>query len=113
MSVNKISRLFNKQVTKEIFEHLRNLMLCAFLLAIGSATSSQPDKLITGTPIEHTAGILIIVVAIMLMILNLGDGIRMIWRLKFHLILSLLLVLTYILIAARIVMLAWDFRIGY
>jgi hypothetical protein len=67
----------------------------------------------TGTPIEHTAGILIIVIAITLMILNLGDGIRMVWRLKFHLILSLLLVLTYILIAARIVMLAWDFRIGY
>lgn len=51
-----------------------------------------------------------IVVSSLLMVLNVSDGIRRLAKLRYHLVLQLLLILIYVLVAARVVEIVWGFR---
>lgn len=99
--------LLSEGTIKAIFDHIRNLLTCSFLLVLGLFTHKkeelQSDSL-------NYAGILFIVIAASLIILNLIDGIRKLKKLEHHYLLISLLVVLYVVVSFRLVVIAIDFR---
>ncbi|NRA19377.1 MAG: hypothetical protein HRU05_02755 [Oceanospirillaceae bacterium] len=96
---------------KGVFDHLRNFLMASFLLAVGTDQFRDHTRLLFDVvPIKYT-GLAVMVFAIMLILLNLYDGIRKISKSKYHLALSLGLIVIYIFLSLRIVVMAWTFRI--
>ena len=84
--------------------------MCAFLLAIGTAEFTQQTNLFLGLVSSQYSGTGVIGLSIILICLNLYDGIRKISRTKYHLILTILLISIYIFLSIRVVEMTWDFR---
>ena len=97
--------------SKDIFDHLSNYFMCAFLLAIGTAEFRAQTNLFFGFIPNHYSGAGIIGLSCVLIVLNLYSGIRSISRSKYHLIFSVGFVLIYILFSIRVIEMAWVFRI--
>ncbi len=57
------------------------------------------------------SGIGVIVIALMLILLNIYDGIRRLSRFKYHLILTIGLVSLYIFMSARVIEMTLNYRI--
>ena len=55
-------------------------------------------------------GLGVVTLAVLLICLNLYDGIRRISRSKHHVVMIIALVLVYLFLSARVVEMAWDFR---
>jgi len=109
-AIQRIDTAFDDGLPKAIFDHLRNFLMCAFLLAIGT-TEFHTHKVTTlGLLPAWFSGVGIIAVASLLFLLNLVDGIRRLARLKFQLLLSIGLIAIYVLFAIRVVEIAWNFR---
>lgn len=99
-------------VTKTIFDHVRNFLMCAFLLTLGTTEfRGHPSQLI---PLAggHYTGIAVILISCCLFALNLYDGIRRLARFKWHRLLTLALIATYAIVSLRLVEIAWHFRSG-
>jgi hypothetical protein len=109
-SVKRLNRALDQGMIKPIFDHVRNYMIGAFILAMGTTelreTKSQFFDLI---PAKY-AGFGVIAFAIVLLGINLYDGIRRISRTEHHVSLTLVLVLLYLFLSVRVVEMAWDFR---
>lgn len=105
---------FNKALddglTKAIFDHLRNYLMCTFLLAIGSYALKQHSGMFLGTVPLKTTGVGIIALSVTLILLNLYDGILKLSRKQYPKFFTYLLVILYIFVSLRIIEMAWDFR---
>ncbi len=108
--LGRLSAALERGLVKEIFDHIRNYLMCAFLLTIGTSQFNQKSDLIMNFAPEKFGGYGIIGVSIILMILNLIDGIRKISKSKNHLLWSIVLVSIYIFVSMRIIEMAWQFR---
>jgi hypothetical protein len=84
--------------------------MCAFLLAIGTAEFTQQTNLFLGLVSSQYSGTGVIGLSIILICLNLYDGIRKISRTKYHLILTIVLISIYIFLSIRVIEMTWDFR---
>ncbi len=84
--------------------------MCAFLLAIGTAEFTQQTNLFLGLVSSQYSGTGVIALSIILICLNLYDGIRKISRTKYHLILTIVLIIIYIFLSIRVIEMTWDFR---
>ena len=101
---------FDMGVVNAIFIHVRNIVYCALILAAGSYVHSHPADWFIGTTIVEFLGYPIIGIGILLMLLNLADGIYRISKLKHHIVLEILLVLVYITLSLRLMVIMWEFR---
>ena len=108
--LNFLNTVLDKGVVKGIFDHIRNYLMCAFLLTIGTSQFNQKSDLIMNFAPEKFSGYGIIGISIILMILNLIDGIRSISKSKNHLFWSIGLIVVYVFVSMRIIELAWHFR---
>ena len=108
--IQRLNRMLDEVGTKYIFDHVRNYVICALLLAIGTTELRQPEHEFFGLIPPGYAGIGVIAVAIALICLNLYDGIRRISKSRYHVLLITLLVLAYLFISIRVIEMAWDFR---
>lgn len=95
---------------KHIFEHVRNYMIGAFILAIGTTEFRQQEHRFIDLIPPGYAGLGVIGFATVLILLNRYDGIRRISSSKYHISLTLGLVLLYLFLSVRVVEMAWDFR---
>jgi len=109
-SIKRFNEALGRELTKPIFDHVRNYMIGAFILAIGTTELRRTEDQFFGLIPEKFAGLGVIGIAIFLICLNLYDGIRRISMSKYHVSLTVLLVLVYLFLSARIVEMAWDFR---
>lgn len=112
----KIVKQFNTALegglSKAIFDHLRNLLMCTFLLAIGTTEFTHHQNPFFDFIPTHFSGMGIIGIAFILIGLNIYDGIRQISKSKYHFILTVGFVAAYLLISIRVIGLAWNFRIA-
>ena len=106
----QLGSALDRGVSKQIFDHVRNFMIGAFILAIGTTEFRQQENQFFDFIPPGYAGLGVIGFAGVLILLNLYDGIRRISKSKYHLSLTLGLVLLYLFLSVRVVEMAWDFR---
>lgn len=95
---------------KQVFDHVRNFMICAFILAVGTTELRQQEDQFFSMAPSGFSGSGVIAIAVILIFFNLYDGIRRISRSKYHWVLIVALILVYLFMSMRVVELAWDFR---
>lgn len=100
-------------LSQSVFNHLRNYLMCSFLLAVGVAESQNGTAPVFGQVLEHDyTGMGLIGLSCILISLNLYDGIRKISTYKYHLIFTVMLIILYFVASIRVVELALHFRSG-
>lgn len=108
--IDSLNNALDNGAIKQIFDHVRNFMIAAFILAIGTTEFRQQEHQFFYFIPPGYAGLGVIGFASVLILLNLYDGIRRISKSKYHLSLTLGLVLLYLFLSVRVVEMAWDFR---
>lgn len=102
--------LLEHDLSTQIFDNLKNLLVCALLFAAGTSTLGAKHDLFFGVLMYDAAGWGLIVMSGLLLILNVSDGIRRLSRLKYHVLVQLLVCIAYLVIAERVVEVVWAFR---
>ena len=81
------------------------------LLAVGINEFKENTSLLYGLISSKYSGIGVIGIALMLIALNLYDGIRRLSGFKYHLILTICLVSLYVILSVRVVEMTLNYRI--
>jgi len=102
--------LLDSGLCSQVFDNVKNLLVCALLFAAGTNTLAGTRELFLGVMASSVAGWGLILVSALLMAVNISDGIHRLAKLRYHLVLQLLLFLVYVLVAARVVEIVWGFR---
>jgi len=114
--IMKIARLINAFIDsgkmKALFEHVRNLVIFSLLLALGTNDLNHQKSNIFGIFPREYLGIGVIALALILISLNLYDGIRKLSKLEHHKLLTFFLILLYIILTIRVVEVAWYYRLS-
>lgn len=111
-SLDRFGAALDDGLTKTIFDHVRNFLMCAFLLALGTTEfRDHPDQIIAPAGGLY-AGTAVILISCCLFALNLYDGIRRLSRFRWHRLLTVVLIATYAIVSLRLVEIAWHFRSG-
>ena len=108
--IDQLNAALQNGFSKEIFDHVRNYLICALLLAIGTNEINHPDNLLFGLIPGRYSGLGIVGVSFILIALNLYDGVRKLSNLKHHYLISIVLVAIYIFLSVRVIEMAWDYR---
>ena len=106
----RLNSALDRGVIKQVFDHVRNYMICAFILAVGTTELRQQESQFFDLIPAGRAGLGVISIAILLILVNLYDGIRRISRSKYHVGFIAALVLVYFFLSIRVVEMAWNFR---
>jgi hypothetical protein len=109
--LERTNNALQRGVPKQIFDHIRNYLICAMLLAVGINEFKENTSLLFGLISSKYSGIGAIGIACMLIALNLYDGIRRLSGFKYHLILTVCLVSLYVIMSGRLVEMMLNFRI--
>jgi len=97
----------------EVFKHLRNFIMCTLILAIGTNELKVQSSLLFGLIPSNVSGIGVLGLALILITLNLTDGIRKISKAKYQKVFTILLIVVYITFSIRVVEMAWNFRVTF
>ena len=108
--IKRFNSALDRGAIKQVFDHLRNYMICAFILAVGTTELRQTESQFFDLIPAGFSGIGVVAVGAVLIFFNLYDGIRRISRSKNHILLILVLVFLYLFFSIRVVEMAWDFR---
>ena len=108
--LQKVNVALQNGMANEIFVHVRNYLICAFILAIGVNEFKQQENLLFGFIENEYSGVGVIGIAIILMAVNLYDGIRKLSVLKFHVIFNIVLVAVYVLLTLRVMEMTLTYR---
>lgn len=99
--------LLSEGTVKTIFEHVRNLLTCAFLVVLGVYVNEHKELIAND---YNIAGFTILGVAFLLLCMNFIVAIRKLKKLEYHHVLISALIVIYIVVALRIVFIAIAFR---
>lgn len=102
--------LLELDLSSQIFDNIKNLVVCALLFAAGTSALRGKHDLFIGVLVSGMAGWGLIALSTILLVLNISDGVRRLAKLRFPLFLQLSLIAAYVLIAERLVELVWGFR---
>jgi len=98
------TKLLDEGGIEEIFSHLRNLLIATVIIAAGSYVIRQPaDVKLIGVFNPEIAGIGVEAIGIILVGLNLIDGLYKLTRLGTPLVLRIALVGLYLFISVRLI----------
>jgi len=97
--------------SKHVFDHIRNYLMCAFLLAVGANELNQHTSFLFGLISSQYSGFGIIGISCILITINLYDGISRISKYKYNVIMTVLLLALYVLFSIRVIELTLNFRI--
>ena len=107
-----LEELFEKGVTKAIFDNIRNFLYCSLFLAIGTQAIVTPSSTIGITEMGVVlSGLILIVISLLLMVLNVLEGIHNLSKVGIHAYIYPFIILIYFLAAMRIVVFAWGYRL--
>ena len=95
---------------KLIFDHLRNLLMCTLLLAAGHFQLEHPVGVFAGSTLQRFMGYGIVGIALLLIALNLYDGMSQLSKLRHSNLLKVGLIIGYVIIAVRVVVVTSTFR---
>jgi hypothetical protein len=108
----RFNSVLDQGLSKAVFDHIRNYLICSFLLAIGIAEARQQSDLFFGLFVVQYSGVALIGFSGLLFLLNLLDGIRSISKHRFSLAYTMLFVLVYAITSVGIIELASSFRLS-
>lgn len=100
----------NKELIKSIFENLKNLVLCALLIAAGLFEHENSTGFMGWIAMDRILGAGLIVFGFALALLNLREGISQLAKLPFRRISMTLLSCVYVLASARLIIVMTAFR---
>lgn len=109
--MERVNKKLEDGFTKVIFDHIRNVLICTFLLAIGTSQLKEPDEMFFSLTQGKNAGVGIIAISFILFVINTYDGVRAIHKTKFHSVISVLLIFLYLFFSIKLMEMGWDFRI--
>lgn len=114
--IMKKTRLINSFIdsgkSKELFDHVKNLVIFSLLLALGTNDYHHPKSNIFGIFPSEYLGIGVIALALFAISLNFYDGIRKLSKLEHHKLLISFLILLYTILTIRVVEVAWYYRLS-
>lgn len=111
--LQKINEKFENGFTKSLFDHIRNLLISAFLLAIGTGQLYGTEDMFFTLSDGTYSGVGVIAVALSLVAINIYDGIRIICNAKMHILFTIPVIFIYLFLTLKILEMAWDFRVPY
>lgn len=101
--------LFEAGVSRLIFEHARNLVVAMLVLAVGmEATKHDPSEI--GVLYFRPAGYLVAAIGMLLMLLNLAEGLHRLAKVRLPGAWQALLIAIYVLLFWRVAQLVLLFR---
>jgi hypothetical protein len=101
--------LFEQGVSRLIFEHARNLVVAMLVLAVGvEATKHDPSEI--GILYFRPAGYLVAAIGVLLMLLNLGEGLHRLAKVRLPGAWQALLIAVYLVLFWRVARLVMLFR---
>ena len=109
-TIKYFNSALDRGLIKQVFDHIRNYLICAFILAIGTTELRQQESEFFDLIPAKYAGWGVIGLAAMLISLNLYDGIRRISKSRYHIVFTIALILLYLFLSVRVIEMAWDFR---
>ncbi|WP_256657802.1 hypothetical protein [Pseudomonas sp. 2FG] len=108
--LQRLNQVLEQGLAKDIFDNLRNFLMCSLLFAAGTNALHDPRQLFLGLAVSSPAGWGLMVLAAVLTLLNIWDGLHKLARLKRHLLLQVAVCLVYVVLALRVVEIVWGFR---
>ncbi|MDM0002641.1 hypothetical protein QTI24_28850 [Variovorax sp. J22P240] len=104
--------LFDEDGLSTVFTHARNLITCTVIIAAGMFAAHHPLQGQTpATWTVHFAGYVVTAVGVLLLLLNLCDGLRSLARRQHPMVLRLTMVLAYLGLSVRLVQVFMLFRL--
>ena len=111
--ITRLNLALQSGLSKEIFDHIRNYLICATVLALGTIEfRHHTTSTLFGLISSKYAGIGVIGLSFILIAMNLYDGIRKLSKFRYHTVFTICLVMIYIFFSARVVEMTWNYRIG-
>jgi hypothetical protein len=107
---SKLNAALEGGLSKDVFDHVRNYLICAFLLAIGTAEFREHSTSLLDISPSQFHGVTVIVLSSLLILLNLYDAIRKLSKSKYNLVLVIILIALYLFFSFRVIEMAWEFR---
>lgn len=112
-SFKKFNDALDRGLSKAVFDHVRNYMMCSLLLAIGVSGSNEDADLLFNLVPKNYSGISLVGLSCILFCLNLYDGIREISKSNYHSIFIFGLVMVYVAMSVVVIELASSFRASF
>lgn len=106
----KYLALLDTDFTTQVFDNIKNLLVCALLFAAGTNALGREHQLFMGLLASNLAGWGLILVSALLMVLSVSDGLRRLSKLPYHTAFQIILFLIYLILAVRVVEIVWVFR---
>ncbi|MNR47545.1 hypothetical protein D3C85_1666590 [compost metagenome] len=100
----------NNGLTTQVFDNVKNLLVCALLFAAGSDALHSDHHLFMGLLGSNVTGWGLIGFSAVLMALNISDGLHRLANHRHHAVLQVILCLLYLILAVRVVEIVWSFR---
>ncbi|SEE09867.1 hypothetical protein [Pseudomonas anguilliseptica] len=107
---SKYLALLDADLSAKIFDNIKNLLVCALLLAAGTDALQGNHQLFMGLWASTLAGWGLIAVSAILLLLNISDALHRLSKLRHHVAWQIILFLIYLVLAVRLVEIVWSFR---
>jgi hypothetical protein len=104
------TELFDNDGLSTVFQHARNVLTGAAVVAAGMYAVNHMEKHIAGMWKVHLAGYAVAVMGALLLALNLFDGLRRLARRRHRLLLRFLVIWAYVALSLRLVQVVIYFR---
>jgi hypothetical protein len=103
--------LFDENGLDTIFAHMRNLVVASLIVAAGAFAARESDKsqLLSVADAAYV-GYGAAFVGVLLLLLNLVDGLRRLTRRRHHIDLRAVLIAIYVILSVRLAQLLFIFR---
>ena len=108
--IEKLDRALDRGLSKAVFDHIRNYMICTLLFAAGVHAYHHPDQILFGTLYSNHMGWGIFLIASLLALLNFYDGARKLKVFHFNIFVNVTILIVYIVISIRVVEIILEFR---
>lgn len=102
--------LLDRDLSTQVFDNIKNLLVCALLFAAGTDALHGNHQILMGLFGSSLTGWGLIAVSAILMLINVSDGLHRLAKLRYHTALQILLFLLYLVLAIRVVEIVWSFR---
>jgi hypothetical protein len=106
----KYLELLDQDLTTQVFDNVKNLLVCALLFAAGTNALQGDHEVFMGLLVSRLAGWGLIGFSGLLLLLNISDGLHRLAKLRYHTGLQVVLFLLYLFLAIRVVEIVWSFR---
>jgi hypothetical protein len=105
--------LFDEQGLSTVFQHARNVLSGTMIIAAGMyAAHHLGASPLPGMWTLHVAGYVVTAIGIVLLLLNLCDGLRRLARRRHHLALRVATIVIYVALSVRLTQVIVYFRAG-